>query len=605
MREWCLLTSLLEMPPPWTAWQRRLIWITFLVVVATRIFALASSLWDWDEAQFASGVREFNVGAKHHPHPPGFPLFMLAAKIVRPFATSDFRATQTIVFLAACALFPLALFLARELRFSFTTAYLGALLFVFFPNVWFYGGTAFSDIPGVATVLAAVWLLFRGCRDPRSYLLGAVVLGVAAGIRSQALLFGLVPLAVASWWQWRSSRRRVVAAALILATIIGASYIGAALSSDSIRAYRGGVEGLQSWVRDVDSFRNPRRLPLLTIAPDYLLRPMAGGRLPVVVCVLALIGLLAAMIRPRLGVWLAVATFLPFSLVAWFGLDLNSIHRYSTSYVFLWALLAAHGAAVLAIPLRRWASCAQVALLLFVTARSAFWTIPALQEVRRTESPTHAAMQWLRARVPARHAVWVHGSLAPFAEYYLADRDVRFVNDRQTLPRVSLSPNDFFVTEGLESEAAVTFRRERKRLMEIARPRYFETSIVRLASIWTFDEGWYGQESDGSAVWYWMGRRGKVLLPAGHGRMLLRMTLDTANGEPSDVEVRLNNEIVARVHCGDQPLRGEWVVPSRTDAPNELVILSSNVVNLKARGMADDPRDLGIRLSSYSWSPAP
>lgn len=595
----------LESPSPLHPWQRRLLWITLAVIIATRFYALAPTLWDLDEAQFAAGVREFNVGRDHHPHPPGFPLFILAAKIVRPLVNSDFRACQTVTFLAACALFPLAFSLARELRFSFITSYLGALLFVFFPNVWFYGGTAFSDIAGTAAAIAAAWMLFRGCRDSRFYLAGAVMLGVAAGIRGQALLFGLAPLAVASWFQVRQSWRRVAAAALIIATIVVASYTGAALSSDSIGGYQRSIEGAREWVRNVDSYLSPRRPPLATVMSEYLLRPMAGGRLPLVVCALAVIALLAAAIRRTAGVWLALATFAPFALFGCFMLDPYSVHRYSTSYVFLWALLAAHGAAVLAMPLRRWSLITQVLIVALITARCIHWTLPAIQEVRRTDSPTFAAMQWLRARVPPRGLVWVHGSLIPFANYFLTDRDVRVATDLHKLPRVRVAPNDFFAVEGIVSGAEVTFRRDNERLLQIARKRYFETSVVRVASIWTFDEGWYDQESDGKTLWFWMGNRGKVLLPAVSSRMALRMTLNTVSGATSDVEVWLNGQLLQRFRGSEEPFHGQWVVMSRTDAPNELVILSSNVVNLKTKGISDDARDLGLQLTSYSWQPVP
>ena len=42
------------------------------------------------------------------------------------------------------------------------TPYFDSLLFVFFPNVWFFGGTAFSDLPGLALLLAASATLLRG-----------------------------------------------------------------------------------------------------------------------------------------------------------------------------------------------------------------------------------------------------------------------------------------------------------------------------------------------------------------------------------------------------------------------------------------------------------
>ncbi len=599
--------ALLEPPSPLTEWQRRILWIAFVIVTATRFYAVAPSLWDWDEVLFASGVREFNVGRDQHPHPPGFPLYMLAAKIVRPLVGSDFRACQTVVVFASCLLFPLAFALARELRFSFRTSILGALLFVFFPNVWFYGGTAFSDIAGTAAALAAAWLLMRGCRDPRSYLAGAAMLGVAMGIRSQALLFGFAPLAIASWFQMFELRawRRVAGAALILVSIAGGSYIGAALASDSIELYRGQLAHVRNWVHTIDSFLSPQREPLSAVADDFLLHPTPGGRLTFVVTALAILGLLGGMIHQRLGVWIALATFGPFAFFAWLMLDPNSVHRYSTSYVLLWALLAAYATELLSLLLRRWGPIAHVVVMLLIAARFAHWTAPALQETRQSEAPTHAAMEWLRARVPPGGVVWVHGSLVPFADYYLRGRDVRVARDLDTLPRVAIAPGHFFVAEGVLSGAEVTFRRGRERLYDMARRRYFETSIIPLANLWTFGEGWYQRESDGNTEWVWMGKRARVLLPGVSGRMSLQMTLNTAGDTTSDVEVWLNGEKLGAFRCGSEPRRVTWPVTPRSGTANELVITSSNVINLKARGIADDDRDLGLQLTSYSWQPLP
>ncbi|HJQ39624.1 MAG TPA: glycosyltransferase family 39 protein, partial [Thermoanaerobaculia bacterium] len=233
--------------------QRALVWITTLLVALTRFYALAKTPWDWDEVQFAMGVRDYSVGLPfHHPHPPGFPVYMLAAKIVRPLAGSDFAACQTIVFLAACALFPLAFFLARELRFSFETSYGGALLFVFLPNIWFFGGTAFSDIPGLAALLAAALMLLRGRESPRAFLAGAALLGIAAGVRPQALLMGCAPFLAASWYH-RRSLLRILAAGLIVIVIAGACYAGAALASDSIEGYRFGLKTTEDWVGKHDA----------------------------------------------------------------------------------------------------------------------------------------------------------------------------------------------------------------------------------------------------------------------------------------------------------------------------------------------------------------
>ena len=604
-------------PSSLTPWQRRTLWITFFLVVATRWYALSRSMWDWDEAQFSAAVREFSV-ERHHPHPPGFPMFVLAAKIVRPFVPTDFHAIQTVTFLAACSLFPLAFFLARELRFPFTTAYGGALLFVFLPNVWFYGGTGFSDISGVAASMAAAMLLLRGCHSPRAFLGGALMLGIAAGIRSQSLLFGFVPFLVAAWHQVAplpaargeggAQRRvrgffRIIAAGLIIAAVAAASYMGAAIASDSIEGYRLSLHGVRDWVRKVDSFMNPNRPPLEELLTRFFVRPMgAGRRLPIVISSLAAIGVVAGFFRSRTSVWLAVAIFLPFAIFAWAMLDHFSVHRYSTSYMFLWAILAAHAASLFALPFGRLAPLAQITAILLVAGRAAWWTIPALREVRSTDSPPYAAMQWIRRNISPRRPVWVHGSLAPYASYFLARRDVRMLTDERKLPRVGISDRDFYATEGVMPGAVATFQRPRDRVWDIARRRYFETVIVQLSNVWAFGAGWYDHETDGHSVWRWMGSRSEAELPSLRGPARLTLTLGAVSSITPEIEVRMNDALLGRFRCGEELVRREWIVPNpRADAPNRLVIVSSDVVNLTKQGISADPRDLSVQLTSYSW----
>ncbi len=131
------MKSFAEAPEPLTRTQRNIVIGIAVVVALTRIAALSRTLWDWDEALFCMGVREYDVPS-HHPHPPGYPLFVAAAKLVRLVIHNDFRAVQAVVLIAACALFPALFALARELRFPFAVAAGGAALYAFFPNVWHY-----------------------------------------------------------------------------------------------------------------------------------------------------------------------------------------------------------------------------------------------------------------------------------------------------------------------------------------------------------------------------------------------------------------------------------------------------------------------------------
>src|ERR1700682_3452229 len=118
-----------------------LLGVLFVVVAVSRWFALSTSQLDWDESLFAAGVRNYDVTAQH-PHPPGYPLFMLLAKSVRLVVHDDFRSLQAVVAVASFLLFPATFFLLRELRLRFRIAISGAVITAFLPTVWYYGGTA-------------------------------------------------------------------------------------------------------------------------------------------------------------------------------------------------------------------------------------------------------------------------------------------------------------------------------------------------------------------------------------------------------------------------------------------------------------------------------
>ena len=64
-------------------------------------------------------MRDFNIAADH-PHPPGFPLYVLAGRLVHLVVPSEFRALQAVNLIAAILLFPAVYFLARAFRFDHT-----------------------------------------------------------------------------------------------------------------------------------------------------------------------------------------------------------------------------------------------------------------------------------------------------------------------------------------------------------------------------------------------------------------------------------------------------------------------------------------------------
>ncbi|PYQ29230.1 MAG: hypothetical protein DMF56_13235 [Acidobacteria bacterium] len=416
---------------------RHIVWIASALVAITRWPALSRTLWDWDEALFALAVRDYDVRL-YHPQPPGFPLFIALAKAMVklvPFH-DEFHALQAIVFVASLFVFPAAYFLARELGASFFVAFGSALVLAFMPNVWFYGGTAFSDVPSLVLSLFACALLLRGRRDTRALLAGAIVLGIAAGFRPQNLLIGLVPFVLGVV----HSKRRI-AAVLLLAIILIASYGGAAIASGGWSSYRDALREHEHYIRTTDSFLAPIRPSLIKVADDFFLRPFRAPAINIVLALLALI----ALARRRAHVLLALAIFGPFAIFAWLYLDFHSTSRFSIAYMPLIAIFAAEGIDAL----RRFRAIALAALIALLIV----WTWPALTIVHRTISPPIAALQF------APNAL-IDDRLGAHAAYL----------------RRESNPNARVIVR--EGRGAVTFARDRARLAGIARDRYFEVSVA-------------------------------------------------------------------------------------------------------------------------------
>ncbi|HET7433519.1 MAG TPA: hypothetical protein VFN10_02270 [Thermoanaerobaculia bacterium] len=419
-----------------------------LVVAASRFFAIAKSLWDWDEALFALALRDYDV-AMYHPHPPGFPLFVGVAKLLTLCGIDSFHALQAIVVIASLFVFPAMFFLARELGASFFVACASALTLAFLPNVWFFGGTAFSDVPSMVLALAACALLLRGRTSPRALLLGGLVAGIAVGVRPQNLLFVAVPFVLA----FLRRRGATMLAAAIATIIIALSYGGAIIATGGWQPYSEALAHHSDYIRAVDSFLSPIRPPLWKVFDDFFFWPFRAPVINVALLALALIGL-ARINR------IALAIFVPFAIFAWLSLDFHSSSRFSIAYMPLYALLAAHGAELF----RRARHAIAAALLALMIV----WTWPALRVVHTSDAPPVAACTWIRTHVPRGTTIFVGESLGAHAALLLPDYDVQSVRESDR-PRA----NSWLLTE-----EGSGFTRPRARLARaITRPRYFEVSV--------------------------------------------------------------------------------------------------------------------------------
>jgi hypothetical protein len=188
-----------------------------LVFLVAHLPFLSDTLEDIDSINFALGVKDFDV-AKHQPHPPGYPVFIglgkLSTAVLRSAGVSapEVRGLAVWSTISGAAL----VWLLFELFRSFTrlarrpdrTAYTGwdgfavcaTVMAITSPLFWFTSLRPLSDMTGLAGAVAAQALIvsFLSRRAGRQALLwGALLAGLAIGVRSQTFLLTLPLLGTA------------------------------------------------------------------------------------------------------------------------------------------------------------------------------------------------------------------------------------------------------------------------------------------------------------------------------------------------------------------------------------------------------------------------
>jgi hypothetical protein len=619
---------------PLTRRQRWLVGVLALFVAATRLYAISHSMWDWDEALFASALHHYDV-SQHHPHPPGFPLFFAFAKIARIFIHDDFRALRAISVAASLFMFPAIFALARSLRFRFRTCIAASMLFCFLPNVWYWGGTGFTDELALVTSLAGAALLLRDDRKRSTYILGCILFAATMLVRAQNVLLAW-PWIVASWRRWRFGNRRDVVAGTALIVVLVLTGYGIAAELTGIDDYIFATKWHQHYVATVDGALNPGRKPIGSLLHDFLFDPFESRSASTAMFVFALL----AFFRPRRAQLDVVLTFEPNFLLALFFLSPTGISRLSLGYIAANALLAADGMDVVATFIasrfgalvgsresevaasvsdlrhptpdtrhERFALALQALFAAIVVGRYVVWVRPALREVRHVDSPPVQAMRWIRQNIPHGGKVYTAGGLEPFAAYFLPDYNVVNVPDSFDPSNVHAETNAVYTADRPSFSAqAVNFRRSHQRLWALFNRRYFETSVLPLVGWIKFGGGWYGEEQgDDGTRWRWMAAESHTLLePLAHRAQLgFRVTFPLQGEPPPNVTVMLDGRVIDRFVPQRADVERLYVVDSRSGPPDELVLSVDHVMNLSRAHRGSDPRDLGIQLHRILWKAAP
>jgi len=165
-----------------------------VVFLALHLPYFPTSLEDLDSINFALGVRQFDV-AHHQPHPPGYPVYIALAKVVRAAVPDETRALALLSVVAgALGVVAMAALFGRLTSVGRST-WVPVALGLTAPLYWFTAARPLSDMPGLAAALA-VQALTLGAVTTRGLCAAAFAAGLATGIRSQVAWL-TVPLLLA------------------------------------------------------------------------------------------------------------------------------------------------------------------------------------------------------------------------------------------------------------------------------------------------------------------------------------------------------------------------------------------------------------------------
>jgi hypothetical protein len=387
------------------------------IYLAAHLVFLSPSLEDIDSINFALGLRHYDI-AQHQPHPPGYPVYIAlgrtAKAVLQAVAPSlGFLRIESLALanwspiagaVALIAAFWIFRFLSTPSMALWATALLAAS-----PLFWLAGSRPMSDMPGLALALVAQALFLKGTADRRALVAGALVAGLAAGVRVQTACLTLPLFAVALFQQ------RQQGVLWIATRPIAAIALGGLAWAIPLMTVSGGVEqylvalGSQAgedfaWTGMLWTTPTPRRL-IFALWETFVL-PWDSIPLGIVVGVTAVVGLLIALLQQRQGLRLIALMYGPYAI--FHLLFQETIHvRYAmptllamTWFVACAASIAGRRAVAVSVPVV--AAALWVAVPIDVRysreAHPAFRAIAAMDEARAgyPQTPVYAHFSLLR-----------------------------------------------------------------------------------------------------------------------------------------------------------------------------------------------------------------
>lgn len=189
--------------------------LVFLVYISS----LSISLDDEDAVHFALALRDFDV-TRYQPHPPGFPVYVALGMISNAVLNNEVLALTLMSAIFGSLAVYLTYLLFRRIV-SQEVALASSVLSSLTPLFWLNSVKAMSDMTGLFFLLLSMLFIHRYLSEgeARDFYTGALLTGIAAGVRIHTLLI-LLPMLGYSAYMNRKAIRTHIRGALVLGASI-------------------------------------------------------------------------------------------------------------------------------------------------------------------------------------------------------------------------------------------------------------------------------------------------------------------------------------------------------------------------------------------------
>lgn len=221
-----------------------------LLTALSRVPFRSRALFAWDSANFALALDQYNV-AFHQPQPPGYPVYVASARVVRAL-TGDANAAYVWLSVAASGLAVSCLLLAADRLYGRRTAFLASILLATSSLLWGQSVVAYpyAFLSFFSALVAWLCVLIRDQGPAWLVPMTAGAMALGAGFRSELLPF-LTPLWLyASLRAARPMRERLTLVAIgfgVTGIVVLAWYVPMVWLSGGWAAYQAATGGYYAY----------------------------------------------------------------------------------------------------------------------------------------------------------------------------------------------------------------------------------------------------------------------------------------------------------------------------------------------------------------------